>query len=210
MTKNTERQSIKAIAFDWGGVLCEDPAPGFLKLLALRFHCSEEDLAPHLSACMDDFQRGFVSEEFFLSTLAERLRRPVLKTLFWKEALRTVYREQTAVLDLARLLRGQGYAIGLMTNTEVPAREFHLECNYDFFDARIFSCEEGIVKPERKIYHLMAERLGVANHELLLVDDKQVNIEGAKLAGLCGVLFRSPEQLIAELESFGIGTFARI
>ena len=209
MTKTAERPSIKAIAFDWGGVLCEDPVPGFLRLLALRFHCSQDDLVPHFSACMDDFQRGFVSEEFFLRNLAEKLRRPVLKTLFWKDALRTVYREKTAVHDLVRLLRGQGYAIGLMTNTEAPAREFHLECNYDYYDARIFSCEEGIVKPEKAIYHLMAQRLGVANHELLFVDDKQENIEGAKLAGLFGVLFISPEQLIAELESFGIGTFIR-
>ena len=205
MTSAAERPAIKAIAFDWGGVLCEDPAPGFLELLALRFECSPEDLAPHLTACLDDFQRGLVSEEFFLGKLAARLSRPDIKKPFWKDALRSIYREQTVVHDLIRLLRRQGYAIGLITNTEAPAREFHLECNYDFFDARIFSCEEGLVKPEREIYHLMAERLGVANNELLLVDDKPENIEGARRAGVFAVLFKNPEQLIAELESFGIG-----
>ena len=133
MTVAVERPSIKAIAFDWGGVLCEDPAPGFLRLLALRFQCSQDDLVPHLLASMDDFQRGLVSEEGFLGNLAGMLGRPDIAEPFWKEALRTVYREQTAVHDLVRLLKGQGYAIGLMTNTEAPAREFHLEGNYDFF-----------------------------------------------------------------------------
>jgi epoxide hydrolase-like predicted phosphatase len=204
MTIAAERPSIKAVAFDWGGVLCEDPVPGLLRLLALRFQCAQDDLAPHLLASMDDFQRGFISEEDFLGNLAGALGRPDIKKPFWKEALSTVYREQTAVHDLVRVLRGQGYAIGLMTNTEAPAREFHLECNYDFFDARIFSCEEGIVKPEREIYDLMAKRLRVANHELLFVDDKQENIGGAKAAGVSGILYMNPEQLVAELECYGI------
>lgn len=204
MTIAVERPSIKAIVFDWGGVLCEDPAPGFLKQLAVRFQCSKEDLAPYLSASMDDFQRGIVSEESFLTNLAEKLNRPVTTKPFWKEALRTVYREQPAVHQMIRSLRAQGYAIGLITNTEIPAREFHLECGYDFFDARIFSCEEGLVKPERGIYDLMAKRLRIAINELLLVDDKKENVEGAKAAGAFGILYKNPSQLATELECHGI------
>ena len=198
---------IKAIAFDWGGVLIEDPAPGFLKLLSVRFQCSQEELTLHLSASMHDFQRGFVSEEHFLSSLAKKLNRPNAKRPFWKEALREVYREHNVVHDLARFLRKKGYFIGLITNTEMPARDFHLECNYDFFDARIFSCEEGVAKPEKRIYELMAKRLGVTNNELIIIDDKRENIEGAINAGAFGILYKNPQQLANELEIYGIPKF---
>ena len=203
MTYNTEK-NIKAIAFDWGGVLIEDPAPGFLKLLTVRFQCSKKELIPHLSTSMHDFQRGFLSEEQFLHHLAVKLNRQKTQRPFWKEALREVYKEQKAVHDIARILRKRGYVIGLLTNTERPARDFNLECNYDFFDARVFSCEEGVAKPEKKIYNLMANRLMVSNDELLIIDDKRENIEGAINAGALGLLYENPEQLTAELESFGI------
>ena len=204
MTPSVENPPIKAIAFDWGGVLIEDPAPGVLRLLTVRFQCTREELVPHLAVYMDDFQRGFVSEEQFLTNLAVRLNRPNIEKPFWKEALKGVYREQTVVHDIAWSLRKRGYVIGLITNTEMPARDFHLECNYDFFDARIFSCEEGIIKPEKGIYTLMAKRLNVANNELLIIDDKRENIEGAINAGAFGIIYKNPKQLAAELVSYGI------
>ena len=156
---------------------------------------------------MYDFQRGFVSEEHFLTNLAKKLNRPNLKKPFWKEAFREVYREQNVVQSLARSLRKKGYLIGLITNTEMPARDFNLECNYDFFDARIFSCEEGVAKPEKRIYDLMAKRLGVSNKELIIIDDKKENIEGAINAGAFGILYKNPQQLANEMELYGIPKF---
>ena len=201
MSNVVERPSIKGIAFDWGGVLCEDPAPGFIKQLAARFQCSRDDLEPHLSVIMDDFQRGIISEERFLSYLAEKLNGPAVNEPFWKDALRKVYREQPVVYQIIRSLRASGYVIGLMTNTEMPAREFHLECGYDFFDARIFSCDEGLVKPERAIYDLMANRLGININQLLVVDDKKANIDGAKAAGAFGILYENHIQLATDLKT---------
>lgn len=195
---------IKGVAFDWGGVLIEDPAPGFWRQLAGRFQCSEDDLAPHLADPMDAFQRGRISEEEFLAQIAEKLNRPINTQPFWKHALRAVYREQPDVIDLARSLKEKGYAVGLLSNTEVPARELNLECDYDFFDARVFSCDEGFAKPEKEIYNLMSQRLGVSISELLMIDDKEENIAGAISAGASGVLFESPERLLEQLESYGI------
>jgi len=156
---------------------------------------------------MYDFQRGLVSEEHFLTNLAKKLNRPNVKKPFWKEALREIHRKQNVVQSLARSLRKKGYLIGLITNTEMPARDFNLECNYDFFDARIFSCEEGVTKPEKRIYDLMAKRLGVSNKELIVIDDKKENIEGAINAGAFGILYKNPQQLANELELYGIPKF---
>lgn len=204
MINRIENGSIKGIAFDWGGVICEDPVPGFMRLLAASFECSIDDLMPHYFTSIDGFQRGLEGEEAFLARIAACLNRTPLTKPFWKQALQSVYREQSGVIDLIRLLKDKGYAVGLLSNTEIPARDFNLECGYDFFDARVFSCEEGVVKPEREIYDLMSERLKVANHELLFIDDKQENVDGAVAAGVHGVLFEGAEELVAQLESYGV------
>lgn len=196
--------SIKAVAFDWGGVLIENPSPGFLRLLARRFQCSEEELAPHLQALMDGFQRGVIAEKHFLVELAKKLNRRLDPAPFWKDALKAVYAEHPEVIDIARSLKANGYAVGLLSNTEVPAREFHFECGYDFFDARIFSCDEGLAKPERAIYELTAQRLGVPIQELLMIDDKAENIAGAVDAKAFGILYENPGRLVVQLASYGV------
>lgn len=204
MLNRIENRPIKGIAFDWGGVICEDPVPGFLKQLASSFQCTVEELLPHFSASMDGFQRGLVSEKDFLAEIADKLKSPPITKPFWKQALKAVYKEQPAVIDLIRALKGKGYALGLLSNTEIPARDFNLECGYDFFDARVFSCDEGVAKPEKAIYQLMAKRLKVEYQELLFIDDKKENVEGAIAAGVCGILFEGVEGLTVQLESFGV------
>ena len=53
----------------------------------------------------------------------------------------------------------------------------------------------------------MAKRLGMNINELLLVDDKKENIEGAKTAGAYGILFENHIQLATELNKHGIPKF---
>ncbi|MHB8648340.1 MAG: HAD-IA family hydrolase, partial [Thermomicrobiales bacterium] len=66
-------------------------------------------------------------------------------------------------------------------------------------DGMIFSDEEGIAKPDPRIYRLAAERLGVRPEESLFVDDVLGNIEGARAVGMIAVHFRDTEQAIAEI-----------
>ena len=54
-------------------------------------------------------------------------------------------------------------------------------------------------KPETRIYHLAAHRLGVCPEELLFVDDSPENITGAERAGVRGILFESTEQVMENL-----------
>ena len=94
--------------------------------------------------------------------------------------------------------------MGLLSNTEAPSRDFHLSLGYDFFWGRVFSCDEGLSKPDPKIYALAAERLGLALEECLMVDDREENIRGAELVGMPAHLFVSQELFEKALADYGI------
>lgn len=66
-------------------------------------------------------------------------------------------------------------------------------------DLMIFSDEEGMAKPDARIYHLAADRLGVRPDEALFVDDVPRNVETARAVGMLAVQFRDTPQAVAEI-----------
>jgi epoxide hydrolase-like predicted phosphatase len=69
------------------------------------------------------------------------------------------------------------------------------------FDVVITSGEVGMAKPDRRIYLLAAERLGLPAHECVFVDDLAVNVRGAAAAGMVGVHHQSVQSTLEELET---------
>ena len=69
------------------------------------------------------------------------------------------------------------------------------------FDAIVLSGEAGVMKPDPRIYQLALVRLEVQPEQAVFIDDFQHNIDGAQAVGMHGIRFRSPEQVIAELEA---------
>ena len=63
------------------------------------------------------------------------------------------------------------------------------------FSRKFFSCDLRAVKPEAAAYKSVLEALGASPAEVVFVDDRQVNVDGAQELGIRAVLFESPDQL---------------
>lgn len=61
-------------------------------------------------------------------------------------------------------------------------------------DAMVISGEEKMFKPQKRIYDLLGERIGLPAEELCFVDDAEANCEGARRAGWHCIQFESNEQ----------------
>lgn len=188
----------QGLILDWGGVLCVDPAPGFVRYCAQQLQIDPRKLGPAIMAHMDFFQKGGTESGFWEKVCTE-CHAPVPGKALWKDALTAVYEPLPAVHALAQTLRVQGVRVALLTNTEPPSRDFHLSLGYDFFDARVFSCDENLAKPDPAIYALTASRLGLAPQNCLMVDDKAENVAGARAAGMQAHLFQDVDALRQEL-----------
>jgi len=90
-------------------------------------------------------------------------------------------------------LRGMGLKLGLLSNTFIPGEvlDRHLrQLNLlDLLPVRIYSCDVGVRKPNRRIFELALQRLDVPAPQTLFVGDSpRADIRGANRAGLVSVL----------------------
>lgn len=80
---------------------------------------------------------------------------------------------------------------------EAVNRKFRLG---ELVDLMIFDGEEGVAKPDARIYQLALMRLGMQPDEVVFVDDKESNIEAAQRLGIHTVHFKNTAQAMTEVQ----------
>ena len=196
---------IESVIFDWGGVLIDDPRPGLLRYCADAFGVPLEHYTPVHDSFLDGFGKGLISEEEFWQRISRKLGKAAPKApSLWYEAFSSICVPRLEVFSLASSLRSKGCKTALLSNTELPAVKFFHEMNYDMFNVLVFSCEQGVAKPERRIYEIALEKLGSKAPQSVFIDDRQDYIEGAEEAGLHTILYKSVDQMRRELAGLGV------
>lgn len=102
------------------------------------------------------------------------------------------------MVELIGELGAGGHTIGLLSNIIeglVPIFEARHKGWLAHFDALTYSCDIGVTKPDRRAYEIAATRLGVATSDCLFFDDTEVNVVGARDAGMRAEVFRSAGQV---------------
>jgi len=196
---------IRAIIFDWGGVLIDDPRPALMRYCAEAFAVPVDVYTQTHDKFLEDFQKGLISEQSFWEKICKELKRsePVRNSL-WGDAFRAAYSPRPEVFSFATGLHNKGYKIALLSNIEVPAMQMIRRLSYDMFDELIFSCAEGSAKPEKKIYDIVVRKLDLQPEQAVLIDDKAEFVNGAQQAGLNGIVFRNLKQVKEELTQHGV------
>jgi putative hydrolase of the HAD superfamily len=95
-----------------------------------------------------------------------------------------------ASIRVLQALKARGKKLSLCSNADVLEIAAWDRCPAGaLFDAVIFSCNEGCMKPEREIYDLCLRRLGVTAEEAVFVGDGgSRELEGARAAGLTTIM----------------------
>lgn len=84
------------------------------------------------------------------------------------------------------------YKLGVLSDAWITTREtVQKEINENLFDVIMFSAEEGLRKPDPKIYQRLLSRLQVTAEEAIFVDDRIINVRGAEKVGIHGIHFTS-------------------
>jgi len=73
-----------------------------------------------------------------------------------------------------------------------------------WFDGIVVSGEEGVIKPDPRIYRILLDRYRIEPDEAVFIDDNPGNAAAATALGIHGIHFRSPGQLRRELEALGL------
>ena len=94
------------------------------------------------------------------------------------------------ILSTLKELKESGIKLCLVSNADIIDKKYWgISPLKEYFDAVIFSCDVGIVKPDGKIYQLAMEKLSVSPAESIFVGDGGSNeLSGAKNCGITTVL----------------------
>ena len=94
------------------------------------------------------------------------------------------------ILSTLKQLKESGIKLCLVSNADIIDKKYWgISPLKEYFDAVIFSCDVGIVKPDGKIYQLAMEKLSVSPAESIFVGDGGSNeLSGAKNCGITTVL----------------------
>lgn len=107
--------------------------------------------------------------------------------------LREAVARQEPVAPTERLageLKAAGFKLYVLSNMSREFIDFLRRVPvYSLFDGEVVSCEEGTVKPERRIYEILLERYGLDPAETFFIDDRAANIAAARELGIDGTVF---------------------
>jgi putative hydrolase of the HAD superfamily len=205
---------IQAVVSDFGGVLTSPLLPAFARLQEhddtppeaygeAMAHSLEADGVHPLYA----LERGEITEAEFLARLERGLEhvrgRPVTLEGFGARLMDGLAPNQE-LFDYYRGLRDErGLRFALCTNNVrewEPLWRAKLPID-DLFEVVVDSAFVGTRKPEPEIYAITLERLGLPAEACAFVDDLEVNVAAANIAGMRGIVHRDTATTIGELAS---------
>jgi 2-haloacid dehalogenase len=108
-------------------------------------------------------------------------------------------------LRILRELKEAGHPLYGLTNWSHETFPFARE-RFDFltlFDGIVVSGEEGMIKPDPKLYQTLLERYDIDPSRAVFIDDNKANVDAAEALGIHGIHFHTPQQLRAELVELG-------
>lgn len=104
------------------------------------------------------------------------------------------------LFDYIRTLKPY-YQLGVISDASSDTREKVKDwVNLELFDAIVISAEEGVCKPDPRLYEAVLDRLGVEAEAAVFIDDRMGNVEGARRLGMEAILYHDFAQMRHELE----------
>lgn len=204
--------ALRAAISDFGGVLTAPVRDAFaayerqsgisLEQLAVAMVDAGEELGANP---LFELETGRISEARFNELLAAGLARRLGREVDLRGMAEQLFgglEPNRPMIDYMRSLRERGLRLAICTNN---VREWEERWRAtlpvdEIFHVVVDSSRAGLRKPDRAIFQLTLDRLGVAAAEAVLVDDIELNCQAARALGLHAVWFRSNSQATGELE----------
>ena len=185
---------IKNIILDIGGVIFDDSKKNIEKLLGKNCDVIYKlAYGKSFKECLLGNKK--VNEH--IESLSNYKEFEDLKYILSKKNLSKSYPLIITNFEYIKTLKKQGYKLYLLTNIT--------EDNYNYindlininsiFDGGIYSYQEHIIKPDKRIYNLLIDKYNLKKSETIFFDDKEKNIISAINQGFSSYVFKSIEDI---------------
>lgn len=192
---------IKAIIFDLGGVVVHGGYLNFIK------HYCRACLTPlgqrRLARLEREVNLGEISETQFYREI-QKIFKVKMKPSQMHDI---IVRKMKTDRGLAHLIPSLKKAkivmftnsIGHMAQEVLDRRRLN---HNKFFDKVFDSSDLHIAKPDAGAYRFVLHKLGIKPHQAIMVDDRALNIRGAKRVGMHGIVYKNSRQFRKALSKY--------
>ena len=195
---------IRNIVFDIGNVLAGFNWREYYESFGYGPEITERlARATVLNPLWGEFDRGAMDEEVLLGKFIENDPELEQEIRTVRENIHDMLGRYDYAIPWLQGLKAEGFRLYFLSNF---SRRAHVLDFLPLMDGGILSYQEKIIKPEPAIYRLLMERYGLRAQECVFLDDTPQNVEEAVRQGMAGIVFRSREQAVKELQKFGVTT----
>lgn len=155
----------------------------------------------------NEFDKGLVSTEEIIDTFAAHAPE-------YRDEIAKIYDHPENMLKLygyaipwIQELKARGYKVYILSNWSEPAYYACLDNALrflDLVDGAVFSFQEHVIKPDKKIFEIICNRYDIDPAKAVFLDDNAGNIESAREFGLNAIHFQCYEQARSELQQLTI------
>lgn len=194
---------LKNIIFDFGNVIMNYNLDEILNHYELR--PADHDLLRKIifeSKEWSEIDAGKITEkeatEIFIDRVPGKLKIKVKQIMAtWPENV-DFYEP---VFNYMEKLRQDGYKIYGLSNTGMQFANFVKNSEMgNYFDGYVFSAQEKLMKPDRRIYEKLIARYILKPEESLFIDDLKANTNAAKKLGMQAFTFKIDK--LGELQDY--------
>jgi HAD superfamily hydrolase (TIGR01509 family) len=202
------KEKIKAIVFDFGGVIELYDDGDILK-----------KISELLGVDYVEFKKEYFKHNHLMNVNNISWEDMILEVAFVfpdskgkKNQIKEIINESRSknkinfeLLSFLKVLRRQGFKVAIFSNSTAKLRERLIAENIaGLVDEIVISGEIGYQKPHKEAFQALFEKLGVQANEVIFVDDSEKSLEKAPEIGYAPILFKNNEQLKIELNRQGV------
>ena len=196
---------IEAIIFDVGGVYLQGNFYDFINKSYEVLGMLKRKHTDGQKVVFDqDFNVGKTTakecfEKMFGTTLSDDLMQKISR--FWT----STWTLQPDMEDLVRRLKEHNYTLAILSNSDpVNSPNYEKKGWYAPFKHVVLSHKEGILKPDKRIYEILLEKLQISAKNCVMIDDQQACLTPAAELGMQVILYESVPQLEKELNKLSV------
>ena len=197
---------IKCIIFDLGDVLVHNNPRKACERISNHCPLNPDEVgwfAPeHVHKLMDT---GKITKRDLYRQAVKNLGLKGISQKKFESIYADIFTNNKPVQSLALKL-SKNYKLVLLSNTD-PIHFEHIKNSFPIlsaFSRHVVSYKVGFVKPSRQIYLAALKTSGCKASECVFVDDKMINVLGARKLGINAMRYKTPAKLKSDLKKLGV------
>jgi glucose-1-phosphatase len=189
----------RAIVFDLGKVLLDFDYGIAARTLAGQSTASVQAIRALIdqSPLLLRYESAGINSREFFDEVREQIKYRGTYDQF-SAAFGDIFAEIPEMIALHDDLQAQNIPTFVLSNTNEIAIG-HIRARYPFFNrvrGLVLSYEHAVMKPQPRIYEIVEATSGCRAGELLFIDDRAENVEGAAARGWKAILHRTPGETV--------------